>query len=191
MIRQAPFTFVLLLILAIAFVSAFFKWFYSERMEVMTQRLEHKDGQLTDYRERLKLVPTDQTSYSRLTNKELRERAASLVGKVRQFLRQWSEQDMVSIFSQQAAMSAAKSEEERNQIWHSQTKDMGLRSFQRNAEYDRRFKVETVILRDEMLSRLPSESKDERSYSMYEHPTNPIGMGMVTDDLERLAKVLP
>ncbi len=157
----------------------------------MIQRLEYKEGQLAEYRERLKLLPTDQTSYSRLANKELRERATNLVANVRQFLRQWSEQDLVSMFSQQAAMSGAKTEEERNRVWQNQTKDMMLKSSRRNAEYDKRFKVETIVLRDELLSRLPTESKNEHAYSMYEHPTNPIGMGMVADDLERLAKLLP
>lgn len=68
---------------------------------------------------------------------------------------------------------------------------MSLRSFRQSPEYDKRFKVETIVLRDELLTRLPNESKNEQGYARYEHPVNPIGMGMVADDLERLAKLLP
>ncbi len=50
-----------------------------------------------------------------------------------------------------------------------------------NSDYDRRFKTDTIALR-ELLSRLPGSVRSEYPGTSYEHPTNPISMGMVGDD---------
>lgn len=190
-LKEAPITFLLVLIFA-AFAGAYAaRWLYAERIEVLQQRLSAKDDQLAEYRERLHLAPAGQTAYSQLTNGELKQRALRLIGNIREFLERTGEEDRKVTFAQFAAMSMAKSEEEKNQLWHRQTEEMSRRSFQRSADYDRQFKVEAILLRDEILSRLPPTARDDRKFGLYEHPTNPIGMGMVADDLERLARSLP
>jgi hypothetical protein len=59
-----------------------------------------------------------------------------------------------------------------------------------NSEYDAKFKVTAIVLRDELLTRVKRPQPDGPEAHMYEHPTNPIGMGIVADDLERLALLL-
>jgi hypothetical protein len=60
-------------------------------------------------------------------------------------------------------------------------------------EYERQFRSETILLRDEMFRRLPEEMQKDRRTSIfhYEFVNNSIAMGEVADDLERLALSLP
>jgi hypothetical protein len=87
-------------------------------------------------------------------------------------------------------MVSAKTEEEKQKLWHHFTSSSSQRNLQRNVQYNSKFKVDSILLRDELLSRLPQGSKEERAYNLYEHPTNPIGMEMVIVDLERMTKLL-
>ncbi len=93
------------------------------------------------------------------------------------------------MLAQQAQRKKAESEEEKQRIWDSHSNQLISESYEICGEYDRRFKVDALLLRDELLSRLPKEAK-KRAYSLYEHPINPICRGMVADDLERMAKSL-
>ncbi len=197
-ISSAPVTFILLLI--IGFGAAFYvvNWRYEgiveslkERIESFKDRLEAKDDQLTEYRERLHLLPKSETTYSRLSNAELKNKTLDIVHRIRDFLQNRKEKQDRILYSDKRANLRDMSEEQRNKLWHQETNALMRETTETNADYNRDFNVDTILLRDELLSRLPSNSKNEREYRTYEHPANPIGMGMVADDLERLAKSLP
>lgn len=189
-LKAAPVTFVLLFILA--FLAAFFavKWYYGGILETKNERLKAKDDQLDDYRQRLGLISASGSEFSLLNHEELKQRALDLVTKIREFSVQINEESTRLIFTQQQQMSKAKTDDERDIIWHQFSGKLSQLSIKHNAEYDRQLKIDAILMRDELLSRLPKQTKDKRAYSMYEHPTNPIGMGMVADDLEKLAKSL-
>jgi hypothetical protein len=51
-------------------------------------------------------------------------------------------------------------------------------------------KADAVVLRDELLTRLPSYARDDRWFSLYERVEDTAGMAAVADDLERLADSL-
>ena len=185
--------------LILGFLAAFFavRWYYrglldtrDERIKVRDDRIKIKDDQLDDYRQRLHLISASGSKFSRLNHEELKQRAIDLVTKIRQFLTRIQKESrrLDSIEWQQ--MQEAKTEEERKRIWNTFINNQSQLSITHNAEYDGQFKIDAILMRDELLSRLPKQAKDERAYSMYEHPTNPIGMGMVADDLEKLAKSL-
>jgi len=189
-LKAAPFTFVLLFILA--FLAAFFavRWYYRGVLETKNERLKAKDDQLDDYRQRLGLISGSGSEFSLLNHEELKQRAINLVTNIREFSVRINEESSRRILTQQRRMIEAKTEDERNRIWHTFSDKLFQQSTKQNAEYDRQFKIDAILMRDEMLSRLPKHTKDESAYRTYEHPTNPIGMGMVADDLERLAKSL-
>ena len=85
----------------------------------------------------------------------------------------------------------AASEEEKNKLWHKFTSASSRLSNDRNAEYERRFKVDAILLRDELRSRLPDYSPGDRHRdSAYEHPTNYFGFNDVANDIETMAKLL-
>ncbi|WP_433583539.1 hypothetical protein [Paenibacillus amylolyticus] len=194
-VSKAPFTFILLLVITFTAVYVIARWRYEsiigtlkERIEGYKDRINSKDEQLNEYRQRLNLVPINQTSYSRLTNIDLKNQALQVVSKIRDFLKvRQSNKLMFTRMNYNNTMS----EEEREQAWHSETQAMIQDSLETNANYDSLFKVDTILLRDELLSRIPKNIKNEIKYSIYEHPTNPLGMGEVADDLEQLAKSLP
>ena len=191
-LKSAPLFFVLCVGIGVFIGYHVGRWFLKEKTEVMEQRMQAKDDQLDEYRERLKMIPPDQTGsvYSKMTHNELKKSALDLVNQIREFLSKDQKRSLVLSLSQQAQMMKAKSEEERREIWSKFTNKLLSESSETRTEYDRRFKVEGILLRDELLSRLPGTVKNERADSLYEHPTNPIGMGMVADDLERMAKSL-
>ncbi len=195
-LKKAPLTFALLVLLAGGSGFVAVKWYYEgqiqtlkERDETQKVRLAAKDEQLNEYRQRLQLVPATGTSYSRLTNEELQRKALQVTDRLRQFLTSETMKEGQQM-SEWAQMSTAKSEE-RNRIWKQYTDSLLQSSIRVNTEYDSRFKVDAILLRDELLSRLPKQLKNEQAYSMYEHPTNRLGMQGIADDLERLAKSLP
>ncbi len=190
-LRQAPMAFVLLFVLAVGAAFVFARWSYVRQIETLNERLRAKDDQLVDYRERLHLAPTDQTSYSRVSNSELRQRASAVVAQMREFLASYHKQSGLAMSNQSEEMRNAKSDVERQSIWNRYTAALIRESYTVTSEYDRRFKVDTIVLRDELLSRLPQSARIQQLGVSYEHPTNPIGMGMVTDDLERLTTLLP
>lgn len=174
------------------------RWKYQRIVQIKNERIAQKDDQLVakddliaEYRERLHLTPTTDTSYSRLTNNELKQKALEVVSQTRDFLRERNERDTRLRDSEWEEMFAAKSEEEKHRIWNKFVTITMESSQKLISDYKEKFKVDTILLRDELLSRLPKDARDDNSYSMYEHPINPIGMEIVATDLERLAKSLP
>ena len=130
------------------------------------------------------------TAYSQLTNEQLKDAVYNLVPKMRMYVQQKHSLDMnrSEYFSQ--LMRQTKSEEERHRIWEMQSREYTT-AIPLNSEYGALFKAEAILLHEELLKRLPNEPKGNRSHSDYEFPTNPIGLNMVIDDLDRLAKSLP
>ncbi len=189
-LSSAPLTFIITLILAIVVAFLAVNWGYEARFKLLQDRLSAKDDQLAEYRERLHLTPAKRGGYSKLSHAELKQKALELVQQIRIFLtKNMTEERKVSDSNWQQ-MVGAKTEEEKRRLWNEGT-TFSIQFYTRiNLEYDQQFKVDAILFRDEILSRLPKDSKDERAFRRYEHPTNPIGMGMVADDLERLTKSL-
>ena len=92
---------------------------------------------------------------------------------------------------ERSVMTSAKLEEERKEAWDKYTTETMRLSNERNAEYDRRFRIDAIMLKDELRSRLPDYTPAEPHHDMlYEHPTNYFGFNDVASDLERMAKML-
>jgi hypothetical protein len=200
-VSSAPATLVILLFVAGSVAYLIARWHYegtvlklNEHIEVLKERMEGKDDQLDDYRERLHLIPASGTKYSRLTNEELRTESLNLGAKLRKFLAESQVEDRRVSDPERQKMVNAPCEDEKDRLWSIMTRSMIMHIQKLNNEYDQRFKVDTIILRDELASRLPERDRDQPSRfrpSSYEFPTNPIGMEMVADNLEELAKNLP
>ncbi|MBJ6799025.1 hypothetical protein [Geomonas propionica] len=132
-----------------------------------------------------------QTAYSPLNNDQLKKEVLNLVEKMRNYLERKHLQDQTKSDYYFNKMREAKTEGERQLIWDTQTHDSQT-STPLNFEYSEKFKADATLIHDELLKRLPSEPKDRPGMRAdYEHPTNPIGLNMLIDDLERLAKSLP
>jgi len=131
------------------------------------------------------------TAYPRLTNKELRDRTMELVAQIHDLLAQLQHEQNNLLFQQRAVMMKAQSDEEKERLWNEHTNAIIDLSTTFMQEFNKRFKIEAILLRDEMLSRLPEAALDSRKALFYDLPTNPLGIEEVVSDLERLAKTLP
>ena len=132
------------------------------------------------------------TKQSLHSNSELAERALLIVKKLRSAL---MENRMTSdrVTEQRMLEMRNASEEERDEIWDKFNKIDRDPTLKLIHYYNSNFKIDAMMLRDEMESLLPNEILEKRessSFYMYEHPTNPLGLERVVDDLEYLAKCL-
>jgi hypothetical protein len=163
---------------------------YTDQINILNARLASKDDLIDEYRQRLHLVDTKKTASSLLTNEELRTKTSNLISQMREFLNRIDQQSRDRSASYWQQMQQAKTEEERHKAWNEQTSRL-IREPSLNIEYGEKFKSDAIILRDEMLSRLPKDQKSIMAYSMYEYPINSIVLQMVIDDLDKLSKSLP
>jgi hypothetical protein len=188
-VTAAPFTFLLLAVLLSGVAYAASRWRHTGIIDILRERLAAKDQQLDEYRERLHLVPAHGSEYAKLPHSELKAETLKFVSSLRGWLGARRAQDSQRQHQQWVAMTKASDETQRRQLWDAHTGDLIRSSTLLDSEYDAKFKVKAVVLRDELLSRVQAPER-QGQLTRYEHPTNPIGMGMVADDLERLARLL-
>lgn len=166
------------------------RWRHSAIIDLLRERIVAKDEQLDGYREKLHLVPAHGSEFSLLSHAALQKEALKFVSSLRDWLGARRSQDSERHHQQWLAMTNTNDELQRKQMWDAQTTDSMRSSTTLSNEYDSKFKVKAMVLRDELLTRVQHPEPSNHAHHMYEHPTNPIGMGMVADDLERMARLL-
>ncbi len=190
-LKQAPGVFIISCLLIAALVYYAVDLFYKERIETLKERLTAKDEQLNEYRRKGSSSQASVTSFARLSNLELIQKSSQIFGQVRQLLSSYHQSEINNRQAYDNLRLTANTEVEKNKLWN----DYGSQSSRISAElmqqYDSKFKTDAILLRDEILSRLPKVTREDHVNSMYDHPTNPIGIEMVVSDLEKLTKSLP
>jgi hypothetical protein len=58
-------------------------------------------------------------------------------------------------------------------------------------DYENRYEADAVVLRDEMLARLPLVQRPDTANFLYEQPTNAYGLRAIAEDLQKLSILLP
>src|SRR5262249_50952517 len=148
------------------------------------------------YRNMVLLSPEKNTLYTQLTNEELRVRALNLVLQMRQAFNEFKAGMDELRHKQYEDMSKAENDDKKLEIFY---RDIKLTSKLWNdffAEYDKKYKSEAILVRNELRLRLPEgielKSTDPSySESFYEHPYNTFGYEIVINRLERMALSLP
>ena len=189
-VSSAPVTFFIACTLVASLAYAASRWKHGAIIELLRERIAAKDEQLDGYREKLHLIPAHGSEFSRLSHSELQKEALKFISSVREWLGTRRSQDSERQHKQWLAMTNATDEAQKKHLWDAQTADSMRSSTTISNEYDAKFKVKAMVLRDELLTRVQHPEPSNHSHHMCEHPTNPIGMGMVADDLERLARLL-
>ena len=191
-LKQALIIFLLVLILAFGAAFVLCREIYTARLEnlknlvtLKDERIAGKDDVLDEYRERLHLVPASGSPFSKMTYTELKDRALTTVAELRDFIAQYCRQ-LAQLYGKE--LGAYATEEEQSQYWNQKVRPV-TENF--NEQYAKQFKIDSILLRDEILSRLrlPAQPNDERFFA-YEHAVTPHCMGLVADDLEMLAKMI-
>jgi hypothetical protein len=202
---SAPWTFVTIPLITSGVVFWFVKWHYNGyiqslkgKIETLISRLTEKDEQLLEkdkeisrLRGQLGIIAVTAKSYTHLKNEELRSKTLNLVGEIREFVVNYQVKATQESLDRWPHTINLKSEGEKKQL----LQDTIQSSMNFVNQYESRFKVEAILLRDEIRSRLPKEPSKEQSFAppefLYEHPTNSTVIHTLVDDLDRLAKSLP
>ncbi|MGG3640138.1 TIR domain-containing protein [Bacillus gobiensis] len=127
------------------------------------------------------------TSISSLLDSELKEEAEAIINGIRKLLTEyWKEQDKFLILR----LQGNDTEEDSEKKWHEINNLLILSSSRLMESYNKLYKVKAIITKDELLNRLPKTDRAKHRDSSYVHPTNPLGIESVIDDLEHLTKLL-
>ncbi|MGR4972978.1 hypothetical protein ACIPQ1_08980 [Pseudomonas sp. LARHCG127] len=196
-IAMAPFSF--LILAALMFGAAYFIacWRYTAVIEqvkatseTLKERLHLRSEQTEAYREKAAKYDEKLAEVVDSGETELRDRTLKLVADLREFIGRFRRLESSALDSRWFGANQEGSEQEQRWRWDEYTRMVLNSTYERNDEYDRRFKIEATMLRDELLSRLPNYESENQGAFSYERPTNFFGFSFVADDLERMAKAL-
>jgi hypothetical protein len=161
----------------------------AQHIKLLEAQVQSKQALADEYLDKLGLQAA-QGRVAGLTGAELKQRAIDFVGEARAWLGNARLRGMEGIFNRR--LTQEMTEQQRHEAWQAETNAMVRASSEVSSEWDTKFKVRSMHLRDELLKRvvdLPPPA-NPGFVAHYEHPTNPIGMGMVIDDLERMTLAL-
>jgi hypothetical protein len=198
LISQAPGPIALLLVSMSGLAYVVARWQYTsiieqlkvqnetlkERLLLRSEQVEQYKISATKHHDNLKAIVGSDTN-------TLSEKTLSLVFRIRKFINRYRIEDNELREKEFQELAKASDEAERTSLWDKFTSAESRLSNERNAEWAESFKVDTLMLRDELRSRLKDYVPDQKYVHMYEHPTNNFGFSAVADDLERMAKLLP
>ena len=135
--------------------------------------------------------PSGRMGYRDLSNEELSEKGVAMARALRAVAREMMAADEKLRSRCDKETELAKTEQARNQLRQS-CNDESLKATQNFlALYEDKYKAEVLILREEMLHRLPELRPKTVPPVLASHPTNALGLGEVASTLEVLAKLLP
>lgn len=195
-IAMAPFSF--LILAALMFGAAYFvaSWRFTAVIEevkaaseTLKERLHLRSEQTESYREKASKYDEMLAEVVDSGEGDLRDKTLKLVADLREFVGRYRRLE-TSARDSQFFRPWNATDEEKSRGWDEYARATINNSYERNDEYDRRFKVEAIMLRDELRSRLPDYEPQAEAAFSYERPTNFFGFNFVADDLERMAKAL-
>lgn len=190
MIKNAPGASFVLSVLAFSLAWVILRWRYSKTILFLRDQAE-------DYKERLGLVRADKTAYGRLTNQELNDSVSEFVAKVREFGNRADPPPDSSLVDnvRANALAAASTEEEKSEIYSQYSQRFSRLhaewSNSRLVEFQRDYQTEAMVLREELLKRLPKETETTSRRSLYIMLAGIAPINGVASDLERLKLLLP
>jgi hypothetical protein len=136
-------------------------------------------------------VASGRMGYREMPNSELAKRSLAMVQALRELQKNMNAADQRIEEECDRRDSQDKSAQDRGRIRQS-CNDASLKSSQGFlAQYEERYRAEVLILREEMLHRLPELRGKAAPPILASHPTNALGLGEVAANLEVLAKLLP
>jgi hypothetical protein len=133
----------------------------------------------------------ERTVYSNASNKELKPRAMQLVKNIRELVYGYKKQDgeLLAVFDKRDRADMAKNERKRVRDQWIKESGAGHDSFMR--QYKEKYWADAILLRNELLRRLPKNLRQPQLSGIYQYPTNLLGVEAIADNLELLAKSLP
>ncbi|AIA76243.1 hypothetical protein FF32_15785 [Halomonas campaniensis] len=195
-ISQAPFAFIILAVLVLTVAYALARWRYGSIVEqinatneTLRERIHLKDEQVNQYRSRALQLDEKHMEVVDTTEEALQDKALGVVRGIREIRDKYQSAfydaitDVREDHEDRPDEDDDSSHQAANPIMQVIGKAIG--------EYSREYKVDAILLRDELRSRVPKYEPSPMSHDMlYEYPTNFFGLEDVATDLERMAKML-
>jgi hypothetical protein len=188
-VSSAPITILVVCTLVAGLAYGASSWKHSAIIDLFRERIVAKDEQLDGYREKLDLIPAHGSVFSRLSHSELQKEALKFVSSLREWSAARTSQDSERQHKQWLAMKNATDEVQRKQLWDAKSADSIRSSTTFNNEYEAKFKVKGIVLRDELLTRVQRPEPGNAAHYMYER-AHSMCVGIIADDLERMARLL-
>lgn len=140
--------------------------------------------------ERVSFALSD-TPYASMDNRQLRAKALHLVEELRGMIQHETKSEQALRLKHHAQTAGASTKRERENIGELQTLERIELMNSTQREYNARYKVDAMLLRDELLARLPTApSSREDVDRWYEHGASGMFIEVVATDLEILARRL-
>jgi len=133
----------------------------------------------------------ERTIYSDTANKELKSRVMRLVKDIRELVDAHKKKDgeLLASYDKKDRADATKDERKRVREQWIRDSDAAHDGFMR--QYKERYWADAILLRNELLRRLPKNLRQPQLSGIYQYPTNLLGVEVIADNLELLAKSLP
>jgi hypothetical protein len=133
----------------------------------------------------------ERTIYSNTSNKELKPRVMQLVKNIRELLYAHKKHDgeLLAVFDKRNSADSTTNERKRARDQWIRESDAAHDSFMR--QYKEKYWADAILLRNELLRRLPKKLHQPQMSAIYQYPTNLLGVQSIADNLELLAKSLP
>ncbi|WP_457442415.1 hypothetical protein [Roseateles sp. P5_E4] len=165
---------------------------HDRHVDVLKERLAAKDERLEDYKQRLSLMPASGRKYEALSSADLQAKVLQFSLRLRDLSHKYAKDVANSRASRASEIEAAEGRGDKaaaTLLRRTERDDDRQLARLLLEEYDRTFKADAMLFRDELDARLPVRTRRGREME-YEFPANPIGLGIVIDDLEVRAKSL-
>ena len=133
----------------------------------------------------------DKTIYSKTSNKELKEKTLGLVKNIRALVDSYNKKDRELMAEYDKKNQPEIRIDERKAMreqWLKESDavhDSAMRSYKEN------YWADAILLRNELYRRLPKKLNQKDLAPIYQNPTNVLGIQLIADNLELIAKSLP
>src|SRR5262249_41477235 len=133
----------------------------------------------------------DKTVYSNTSNKELKQKALRVVKSIRELVDSYKKKDRELMGEYDKKNKPEIRIDERKVMrdqWLKESDavhDSAMRSYKEN------YWADAILLRNELYRRLPKRLNQKDLAPIYQNPTNVLGVQLIADHLELIAKSLP
>jgi hypothetical protein len=128
--------------------------------------------------------------YHTLSNAALREAGLAGVSELRQFILTWGVKEAQAAATIAQEMTGSLNDKAKQDLWHAYVAESTLLSESRNREYDEQFRVNAILLHNELISRQPDVRRRNNAYLYNQEMLDPMEMREVMADLAHLTESL-
>ena len=133
----------------------------------------------------------DKTVYSKTSNKELKEKTLGLFKNIIVLVDSYNQKDRALIAEYDKKNRPEIRTDERKTIREQWLKESDALHDSSMRTYRDNYWSDAILLRNEIYKRLPKNLNQKNMAPIYQHPTNVLGIQVIADSLELLAKSLP